>query len=152
MSVKNLLEALFSQPGGARLRQDIVRCARAVLQNPQEPLIPDAAFSAVGMDPKNPEIPDHCVMEKELYYFEKCAQAVRSFHENDLSQAEDLLMKAKWDFDHWALAHYLLGLLYFERRDFKAALDQFNSACMNEPYNGRPMEIMRELTYTVLMG
>ncbi len=152
MTVKNLMESLFSQPAGARLRQDIAQCAMAVLRNPQEALIPDAAFLAVGMDPQAQGALDRYVMEKELYYFEKCIQAVHAFRDGDMARAIDFLMKAKWDFDHWALAHYLLGLVYFEQRDFKAALDQFNTACMNEPYNGRPMEIMRELTYAILMG
>mgnify|MGYP005864682169 CR=1 FL=1 len=152
MAVKNLLATLFDQPSGAKLREDIARCAQVIHQNPQESLIPDVAFSIVGINPHMPEIPDRYVMEKELYYFEKCSQATRNFHEREFTQAIDLLMKAKGDFDHWALAHYLLGLGDFEWRDVKAALDQFNTACMNEPYNGRPMEIMRELTYAILMN
>ncbi len=152
MTISTLLEPLFSQQSGSRIRADILECARRIRQMPPGNLIPTAAFLCVGMNPDQADLPDHFVMEKELFYFEKCLLAVRRFHEGLHPEAVELLMKAKWDFDHWALAHYLLGLIFFEMRDFKAAHDQFIVACMHEPYHGKPMEIMRELTYAILMG
>ncbi len=152
MPISTLLEPLFSQQSGSRIRADILECARRIRQEPPGNLVPTAAFLCVGLNPDQTEVPDHFVMEKEVFYFEKCLLAVRRFHEGAHPEAVELLMKAKWDFDHWALAHYLLGLIFFEMRDFKAAHDQFIVACLHEPYHGKPMEIMRELAYAILMG
>ena len=152
MTISTLLEPLFSQKSGSCIRTDILECARQIRRMPAGNLIPTAAFLCVGMNPDQTELPDHFVMEKELFYFDKCIHAVRLFHEGNHPEAVDLLLKAKWDFDDWALAHYLLGLVLFEMRDFKAAHDQFITACSHEPYHGKPMEIMRELTYAIQMG
>ncbi len=152
MSVQNLLQALFSQASGSRIRADILKCADLILQNPDGPLVPVNAFACVGMDPAQDRVPDHSIMEKEYFYFEKCLTAVRTFMSGHHPEAVELLMKAKWDFDDYALAHYLLGLVFFEMRNYKGAYEQFLNACNQEPYNRQPMEIMRELTFTILMA
>ena len=90
------------------------------------------------------------VGEKEYYYFEKCLTAKKEFFEGNTEAAVDNLMQAKWDFDDWALAHYLLGLVLLESRKFKAARDQLVQASALEPFNHRPMAIMREVVYAAL--
>jgi hypothetical protein len=44
-------------------------------------------------------------------------------------------MRAKWDLNEWALAHYLLGLMFLGESRFNEALQELEEARRFEPYD-----------------
>ena len=148
MSLQNEINQLFSMSSGKNLQSKIKEIGKKIKES-DEKLISLEAWKIVGFT-DSPTIPDDAVGEKEYYYFEKCRKAKDAFFEGDFETANSYLMQAKWDFDDWALAHYLLGLVLLEQRKFKAARDQFVQASYLEPFNHRPMAIMREVVFAVL--
>ncbi len=118
--------------------------------SPDEKLVPYEAFEVVGITRPDEELAQFWIGDKEYYYFQKCKGAFEAFKSGDYRQSETLLLDAKWDINEWALAHYLLGLLYMEERRFKDAYDQFSEAVLYEPYQTRPMAILKDLMLLVL--
>lgn len=152
MTTPEKIASLLKGPINHQIRPQITEICNSIKTlHSEDPIIPDEAFEAVGMTEE--DHPGHnFVGGKEYYYFENCWNAVKAFKLRDLDEARDYLLKAKWDFDNWALAHYLLGCLYLETRRFKDALDQFEQGAVYEPFNHRPVATMREIARHLILN
>ncbi|MBN2722640.1 MAG: tetratricopeptide repeat protein [Deltaproteobacteria bacterium] len=152
MSIKTEISKLLVMEAGPEIRSKISQTGSTILAAEfGDEIIPDEAFLSIGLDPKTNKFKDNAVGEKEFFYFEKCSSAVEAFREKRHEDAVHLLMQAKWDFDDWALAHYLLGLVLLESGEFKSSLDQFEEALAYEPFNTYPLKIFREITHFLVM-
>jgi hypothetical protein len=75
------------------------------------------------------------VVGKQGAYCMKCRWAVENYLDGQLEQAELHLMRAKWDLNEWALAHYLLGLMYLGQGRYHEALVELEQGLRFEPYD-----------------
>jgi tetratricopeptide (TPR) repeat protein len=151
MKIAEQIDQLFKIPVDNNMREIISNIGIGVLKAEiDEILIPDILWEIIGLDSEKETYNDNSVCEKEHVYFKKCFKAFALFKNSELNKAEKILMEAKWDFNDWSLAHYLLGLVLFEMRKFKASYAEFLKANDFEPFDHKPMAVMREITYSVL--
>jgi tetratricopeptide (TPR) repeat protein len=75
------------------------------------------------------------VVGKAGAYRLKCRWAIEDYLSGDVEQAELHLMRAKWDLNDWALAHYLLGVMYLDQGRYNEALVELEQARRFEPYD-----------------
>ncbi len=75
------------------------------------------------------------VVGKSGAYRIKCRWAIEDYLAGEVEQAELHLMRAKWDLNEWALAHYLLGLMYLGQARYHEALIELEQAQRFEPYD-----------------
>jgi hypothetical protein len=75
------------------------------------------------------------VVGKSGAYRVKCRWAVEDYLAGKVAQAELHLMRAKWDLNEWALAHYLLGLMYLGQARYHESLIELEQAQRFEPYD-----------------
>ena len=151
MNISDKIASVFRCERYGKLKGLILEIAHDIHYAEEgEKLVPYEAFEVVGITRPDEELAQFWIGDKEYYYFQKCKGAFEAFKSGDYRQAESLLLDAKWDINEWALAHYLLGLIYMEERRFKDALDQFSEAVLYEPYNTRPMAILKDLMLLVL--
>ncbi|HEY3355767.1 MAG TPA: hypothetical protein VGQ83_21120 [Polyangia bacterium] len=75
------------------------------------------------------------VVGKTGAYRLKCRWAIEDYLAGDTEQAELHLMRAKWDLNDWALAHYLLGIMYLGEARYNEALVELTQAKRFEPYD-----------------
>jgi tetratricopeptide (TPR) repeat protein len=75
------------------------------------------------------------VVGKSGAYKLKCRWAIEDYLSGDTAQAELHLLRAKWDLNDWALAHYLLGIMYIGERRYDEALVELEQAKRFEPYD-----------------
>ena len=145
MTTPERIASLLVGPVNHQIRPQIIEICDGIKKlSSDSPIVPAEVFEVVGLTQEGH--PGHdFVGGREYYYFENCWNAVKAFKLRDLDEAKDYLLKAKWDFDNWALAHYLLGCVYLEIRRYKDALDQFEKGADFEPFNHRPVAIMREI-------
>jgi tetratricopeptide (TPR) repeat protein len=68
-------------------------------------------------------------------YRAKCRFAIEDFLAGRRDEAVQHLMRAKWDIDAYALAHYLLGLVYLAEGRTSEALAELAEAERREPYD-----------------
>lgn len=152
MSIQEKITSLLSLEIGPEVRNLVTSVGSDISTLPRDiSIIPTSAFKVVGIDPERKHFEDNALSEKEYFYFEKCLNASLAFFSTQTEDAIHLLMQAKWDFNEWALAHYLLGLVMLENREFKSALDQFDQALELEPFNTKPMRIFREIAHFLVM-
>lgn len=152
MSVLDKITTIMSGPANQRIKPQIAEIGTEIKKlEAQDRVIPEYAFTVMGIT--DDDHPGHeFVGGKEYIYFDTCSKAVESFKARDLVGATEHLMRAKWDFNNWALAHYLLGCVYMESKEFKKAFDQFELACDYEPFNHRPAAIMREIARFITLN
>jgi hypothetical protein len=75
------------------------------------------------------------VVGKSGAYRIKCRWAIEDYLAGEAAGAELHLMRAKWDLNEWALAHYLLGLTYLGQARYHEALIELEQAQRFEPYD-----------------
>jgi tetratricopeptide (TPR) repeat protein len=75
------------------------------------------------------------VVGKSGAYRIKCRWAIEDFLAGEAEAAELHLMRAKWDLNEWALAHYLLGVMYLGQARYHEALIELEQALRFEPYD-----------------
>ncbi len=146
-----MIADILQEPSKKIIFKEIKTIGQNIIKNQENSIIPDYAWEIVGVNPDSPLSNFDCVGEKEYYYFKKCLDASRLRKEGKLDEAAKLLMEAKWDFDGWALAHYLLGLIFLEKEKYKDAYTQFKQAAKLEPFNHLPMAIMREVSNYIIL-
>ncbi len=146
-----MIANILQEPSNRIIFKEIKTIGQNILEKQEQNIIPDFAWEVVGVKPDSPLSNFDCVGEKEYYYFKKCINASLLRKEGKLDDAAKLLMEAKWDFDGWALAHYLLGLIYLEKAQYKDAYTQFKQAAKLEPFNHLPMAIMREIANYIIL-
>jgi hypothetical protein len=85
------------------------------------------------------------VLGKTGAYKVKCRWAVEDYLAGEAAQAELHLMRAKWDLNEWALAHYLLGLVRLGLGRHAEALAELEEALRFEPYNRTRIQTAMEV-------
>jgi tetratricopeptide (TPR) repeat protein len=75
------------------------------------------------------------VVGKSGAYRIKCRWAIEDYLAGEVEQAELHLMRAKWDLNEWALAHYLLGIMYLGQGRYHESLIELEQAQRFEPYD-----------------
>jgi hypothetical protein len=151
MKISNKIEKLLKGPANRSIIDDISEiCLMLSTAKEGTIFIPLYAWEAVGLG-ENADPGNNYVGNKEYLYFQNCQKCASEFQKNNFDEAKTFLNKAKWEFNEWSLAHYLLGLIFIQEQKNKSALDEFELACSFEPFNHQPMAIMRELArYLVL--
>ena len=82
----------------------------------------------------------------------KCRWAIEDYLAGDMEQAELHLMRAKWDLNDWALAHYLLGLMYLGEGRYNEALVELTQAQRFEPYDRSRIDSAIEFAEQAAVG
>jgi tetratricopeptide (TPR) repeat protein len=85
------------------------------------------------------------VVGKTGAYRIKCRWAIEDYLSGQVEQAEMHLMRAKWDLNEWALAHYLLGLMYLGVGRYHESLIELEQAMRFEPYDKERIQSALEL-------
>jgi len=75
------------------------------------------------------------VVGKSGAYRIKCRWAIEDYLSGEVEQAELHLMRAKWDLNEWALAHYLLGIMYLGQGRYHESLIELEQSQRFEPYD-----------------
>ena len=115
---------------GNPLAGDLVDWVRGLLPGPVDDLIGDIWS-------KRDRIEGYLwlVLGKSGAYKVKCRWAIEDYLAGHVDQAELHLMRAKWDLNDWALAHYLLGLVYLGSGRYHEALMELEQALRFEPFD-----------------
>ena len=92
------------------------------------------------------------VVGKAGAYRIKCRWAIEDYFRGDIAQAELHLMRAKWDLNEWALAHYLLGLVYLGQGRCDEARAELKQALEFEPYDRTRIDAALEVAEAAAAG